>query len=200
MKLKVVRLSCLNPFLVESSYCCYLLAHGARNLRELSRQDEGHLSSLRYLNQNWSVEQIMNSASAIFALAANLVAPKLTAVQFVPWRADSLIPITPERIRRRQNICLLFEQRSSEIYRMLTSASLPADFNANEVRFRAAFGKEEFLVDRYGVVSQKGTSKVLSIKQFHELRVTLEIDTPMTAAGQPHEHLNKRLFWNLRFR
>ncbi len=128
------------------------------------------------------------------------MSPKLTAVQFVPWTADTLWPITPEIIRKYKNIHCLFEGNSSDIYRLLTSASNPGDFDAGEVRFRAAFGKEEFLVDRYGVVSHKGKSKVLSIKQFHELRVTLQIDTPMTAAGQPHEHLNKRLFWNLRFR
>jgi len=47
MKLKVVRLSCSNQLLVESAYCCYLLAGGAWNLREFSPKDEAHLSSLR---------------------------------------------------------------------------------------------------------------------------------------------------------
>jgi hypothetical protein len=142
----------------------------------------------------------MNGASAIFALAAHLMSPKLTAVQFVPWTADTLWPITPEIIRKYKNIQCLFEGSSTDIHRLLTSASIPGDFEAGEVRFRAAFGKEEFFVDRYGVVSHKGKSKVLTVKQFDELRVTLQIETPMTAAGQPHEHLNKRLFWNLRFR
>jgi len=142
----------------------------------------------------------MVGASAILALTVHLMSPKLTAVQFVPWTADTLWPITPEIIRKYKNIQCLFEGSSPDIHRLLTSASIPGDFDAGAVRFRAAFGKEEFLVDRYGVVSHKGKSKVLSVKQFHELRVTLQIDTPMTAAGRPHEHLKKRLFWNLRFR
>ncbi len=47
MKLKVVLLSCSNQLFVDSSYCCYLLTEGARNLLEFSPQDEAHHSSLR---------------------------------------------------------------------------------------------------------------------------------------------------------
>jgi hypothetical protein len=43
MKLKVVRLSCSNPLLVEKSSWFYLLTDGAGNLREVSPQDEAHL-------------------------------------------------------------------------------------------------------------------------------------------------------------
>ena len=142
----------------------------------------------------------MNFAFALLAIVTSN-SPELREVQFVPWQADTFLPMTSDRIRDGRNLGFLFKDAQEEIYKALRSANYPAEFSSVQIRFRAVFeNKEEFLVDRYGVVYHNGKSCSLSVKQFRVLREELEALTPITASGRPHDHLNPKMFRRLRFR